>query len=225
MPENKPETHPIDQIHNPNQNIILLASTNRGKLAEMQALFDLYASGRFKLITPSNLNLTLDVLEDGVSYAENAAKKALAHSRQSGMLTLSDDSGLEVDVLEGRPGLHSARYAPHPGASDADRRAILLKELSAHPRPWNARFHCTVAIALPDGRLYFQDGHCLGEIIPQERGSNGFGYDPIFQVADTRFSCKTMAELSMGEKNKISHRALAVRGGITILEKLFSGSE
>ncbi len=203
---------------------LLLASTNRGKLAEMQALFDLYGSRRFHLVMPGDIRLALEVEEDGKNYAENAAKKALAYCQQSGMTTLADDSGLEVDALNGRPGLHSARYAPQPGASDADRRSVLLRELSTYPRPWTAHFHCTVAIALPSGRLYFQEGQCPGEIIPLERGSNGFGYDPIFQVADARFTNKTMAELSMEEKNKISHRALAVRGVIKVLEELFFGS-
>jgi XTP/dITP diphosphohydrolase len=96
------------------------------------------------------------------------------------MLTLGDDSGLEVDALGGLPGIRSARFSPRPGATDADRRLYLLQRLQGHPRPWTARFRCTVALATPQGELYFAQGECPGEIIPDERGHNGFGYDPIF---------------------------------------------
>jgi XTP/dITP diphosphohydrolase len=120
---------------------------------------------------------------------------------------MSDDSGLEVEVLSGAPGIFSARYAPRLGATDADRRAYLLQQLSSYPRPWTARFHCTVALASPDGAVHFSEGICQGEIIPQERGMNGFGYDPIFLIPELG---RTMAELDMKEKNRLSHRAQAV---------------
>jgi XTP/dITP diphosphohydrolase len=142
-----------------------------------------------------------------LTYAENAAKKALAYAHASGMLTMADDSGLEVEVLNGAPGILSARYAPQMNATDADRRSYLLKQLLPYPRPWTARFHCTVALSTPDGSLYFSEGICLGEIIPEERGLNGFGYDPIFLIPAMG---KTMAELGMDEKNRLSHRGQAV---------------
>ena len=123
------------------------------------------------------------------------------------MLTLSDDSGLEVEDLGGAPGIFSARYAPQLGATDSDRRVYLLHQLSPYPRPWAARFHCTVALASPDGAVHFSEGVCQGEIIPQERGMNGFGYDPIFLIPELG---RTMAELNMEEKNRLSHRAQAV---------------
>jgi XTP/dITP diphosphohydrolase len=164
------------------------------------------------------MGIHLDVLEDGDTYRSNAARKALAFARATNTLSLSDDSGLEVDVLDGAPGLHSARFSPKPGATDADRRTLLLQVLQAYSPPWRAHFHCSVALATPDGWLGFTEGDCPGEIIPVERGQNGFGYDPIFLLTEKNL---TMAELNMEEKNQLSHRALAVRAAIPlILEKL-----
>lgn len=183
---------------------LFLASENRGKLKEMRALLE---DLPVELVGPSDLGLHLNVVEDGSTYAENAARKALASARASGLLALGDDSGLEVDALDGRPGLYSARFVSRPHATDADRRATLLEQLRPRPRPWKAHFHCTVAIASPEGQLSYAEGNCPGEIIPEERGRNGFGYDPIFLVEGTG---KTMAELSMAEKNRLSHRARAI---------------
>ncbi len=193
---------------------ILLASHNRGKLKEIQALVSRAA---FTLLTPHMLGLNLDVREDGATYAENAALKALAFARASQRLTLADDSGLEVDCLAGEPGLHSARYAPQPGATDADRRAYLLTRLAGLPPPWTARFRCTLALGMPDGQVCFAQGVCEGEIIPQERGRHGFGYDPIFLLPALG---RTMAELSMQQKNRLSHRARAVRAALPDIYRL-----
>jgi len=121
--------------------------------------------------------------------------------------TLADDSGLEVDALNGAPGLYSSRYAPIPNADDGDRRVFLLKNLAAHPRPWSARFCATIAIAQPDGEMHYAEGACEGEIIPEERGTGGFGYDPIFYMPEK--GC-TIAEMDEDEKNRISHRARAL---------------
>jgi XTP/dITP diphosphohydrolase len=193
---------------------LLLASNNPGKQREiMDLLRDLHVD----LLTPADLNIKLDVVEDGSTYAENAANKAIAFARRAGLLALADDSGLEVEALEGAPGLYSARYSPKPGADDADRRAYLLRQLQNHPRPWRAKFHCTIALATPGGELYFTEGDCPGEIVPQERGLGGFGYDPIFLIPDTGL---TMAELSMEEKNKLSHRARAIKAAIPLLMDL-----
>jgi XTP/dITP diphosphohydrolase len=147
------------------------------------------------------------VVEDGITYAENARKKGIAFARESGLLSLADDSGLEVAALDGRPGLHSARFSPIVGATDADRRQHLLKQLRGHPRPWTAQFRCVVCLVSPAGDEFLVEGICPGEIIPQERGHNGFGYDPIFLLPELNH---TMAELSMEEKNRLSHRARAV---------------
>ncbi len=192
---------------------LLIASGNPGKLREFQEIF---AGEAFELLLPQSLGIQLDVVEDGSSYAENAAKKALAYGKASGMLTLADDSGLEVDVLGGAPGLHSARYSPLPEANDADRRRHLLTNLQGRPKPWRAHFHCTVAIFAPGEELRFAVGNCPGEIIDEERGTNGFGYDPIFLLDNGRF---TMAELSSEAKNEISHRALAVKAALPVLRQ------
>ncbi len=192
----------------------LVATHNAGKLEEIRALLsDLPA----ELVAPAHLNLDLAIEETGDTYAENAALKAVAYARVSGLLTLADDSGLEVDALDGLPGLHSARFAPWPGASDADRRKLLLAKLQAKARPWSARFRCVVAIASPTGQVEFAQGICQGEVIPEERGANGFGYDPIFFIPELG---KTMAELDMPEKNTLSHRGRAVQAAYPILEQM-----
>ena len=200
--------------------VLLIATNNPGKLREMQALFADYPGRPLRLVTPADLDLDLDVTEDGQTYAENAIKKAQAFSAARLVLALADDSGLEVDALDGRPGLYSARFTGSHAASDAERRSALLQELRGQPQPWTARFCCAAALALPDGSVYTSQGVCEGEIIPQERGSQGFGYDPIFRVADPTFDGRTMAELSLPEKNRISHRARAVHGAFPILQKL-----
>jgi XTP/dITP diphosphohydrolase len=192
---------------------LLVATNNRGKVIEIQALL---ADIGCELLTPSQVNLALDVEEDGVTYAENATKKAVAFARASGLVSLADDSGLEVDALDGAPGLYSARYSLKPGASDADRRAYLLQNLRGKPRPWTARFRATIAVATPRGDVELAEGLCPGEIIPEERGTGGFGYDPIFLLQEMGL---TMAELSMDEKNRLSHRARAVQAARQILMK------
>jgi XTP/dITP diphosphohydrolase len=211
---------------------LLIATNNRGKVEELE---DLLRDTRIDFITPAQINLDLDVTEDGHTYAENAAKKAVAFAQASGLISLADDSGLEVDALDAAPGLYSARYGssltlPSFSASqkmeevgegrlsDKDRRDYLIKNLQAKPRPWTARFRATIAIAIPNGRTYLTEGICEGEIIPEERGTGGFGYDPIFLLTELG---KTMAELSMEEKNHLSHRARAVINGKPILFQIF----
>ena len=194
---------------------LLLATNNPGKLHELKALLgDL----GLDLLTPRELDLDLEVVEDGATYAENAAIKALAFSKAAGLIALADDSGLEVEVLDGAPGLRSARYSPRPGATDADRRALMLQNLRGHPHPWTARFRCAIAVVKLEGVVQYAEGICEGQIIPQERGDNGFGYDPIFLLPESGL---TMAELEDGEKNRISHRALAAMAARPILAALF----
>src|SRR5688572_23653632 len=133
-------------------NKLLIATNNKGKVKELQGL--LKDTG-LVVVTPAQINLQLDVLEDGSTYAENATKKAIAFSNASGLVSLADDSGLEVDALDGAPGLYSARYSPKPNATDADRRTYLLQNLQDRPRPWTARFHATIAISTPNGDVHF----------------------------------------------------------------------
>ena len=194
---------------------LLIATNNKGKLLEFQ---DLLKDTGIELITPADIALDIDVEEDGATYTENAVKKAVAFAQASGLISLADDSGLEVDALEGAPGLYSARYHPRPGANDADRRAYMLENLKAKPRPWTAHFHATIAIATSEKNVEVVEGDCYGEIIPHERGTGGFGYDPIFLFPELN---KTMAELEMEEKNSLSHRAKAVMNAIPVLRKIF----
>jgi len=194
---------------------LLLATNNKGKVAEIKALL---GKTGLTLLTPAELGLVLEVPEDGLTYAENASKKAAAFSQASGLIALGDDSGLEVDALDGQPGLHSHRFSPNPGATDANRRKYLLEKLRGLPRPWTAHFHATVAVVLPSGEMQITTGQCNGVIIPEERGSNGFGYDPIFFIPEIGH---TMAELGMDEKNRLSHRALAIQNAIPILKEIY----
>ena len=194
---------------------LLIATNNNHKVRE---LHELLAHLPVELVTPAQIHLDLEVEEDGSTYAENASKKALAFAQASGLISLADDSGLEVDALHGAPGLYSARYSPKPGATDGDRRAYLLENLRNQPRPWTAHFHATIAIAMPNGGVQLAEGNCPGEIVPAERGTGGFGYDPIFLLPERG---QTMAELSAEEKNRLSHRARAVQAAMPILIKLF----
>ncbi len=201
---------------------LLLATTNRGKIEELSALL---ADLAVNVVSPADLDLDLQVDESGGTYAENAALKAGAYAAASGLPALADDSGLEVDALGGAPGLHSARFAPQPGATDADRRAHLLRALVGKPQPWTARFRSTICLAYaapkegaangvsgvlrPPKKLqtFFAEGECRGQISPIERGEGGFGYDRIFIVEGQG---RTMAELGLLEKNRLSHRAMAM---------------
>jgi XTP/dITP diphosphohydrolase len=204
---------------------LLLATRNPGKIRELK---DLLREVAIEVVTPAEIDVILEVRETGDTYAGNARKKALAYARASGICSLGDDSGLEVEALGGAPGIYSARYSPVLGATDADRRAYLLENLRGHPRPWLARFRCCVAVAASSGSVEFAEGICPGEIIPEERGTNGFGYDPIFLLStqlgaaedsDSPLSAegKTMAELTTAEKNRLSHRARAVRKAIPLI--------
>jgi XTP/dITP diphosphohydrolase len=180
---------------------LLVGSTNPGKLEE---LYDLLRELAVAATDPGEIGLRLEVVEDGETYAENACLKARAFAEASSMPSLADDTGLEVAALGGRPGLRSRRLA----GSDEERRCRLLEMLSPLPRPWEATFRCAMALALPTGAVFVAHGACAGEIIPLARGEGGFGYDPIFQLRETD---RTMAELPMPEKNRLSHRARAFR--------------
>lgn len=190
---------------------LLLATRNAGKLREMQALLSLPG---VELLSLRDVGIG-DEVEEGPDYAENARRKAALAARRSGMWTVGDDSGLEVDALGGAPGAHSARLAG-PQRSDAERRQVLLGLLATHARPWTARFRCTMALASPGGEIDLVEGLCQGEILPEERGTGGFGYDPIFLIQGLS---STMAEVSEDEKNRLSHRARAVQAMLPILRR------
>ncbi len=184
---------------------MLLATRNEGKIKELQELLQGLDA---EILIPGQLGLKLDIAESGETYLENAAKKAAVYATESKLPSLADDSGLEVTALSGAPGIYSARYSPKAGAHDKDRRDYLIEQLQVQPKPWTAKFHCTVVLATPEGETHFAVGECHGEIIPEERGAGGFGYDPIFMVSNLG---KTMAELNMVEKNQVSHQSRAIK--------------
>jgi len=193
---------------------LLLATGNQGKLEELRQLL---TGVPFDLSSPADIGLNLDVHESGKTYATNAWLKAQAFAVASGLLALADDSGLEVDALGGAPGVLSSRYAGL-GASDSQRVAYLLSKLE--DVPWEkrtARFLCVVAIALPHGKVKLCSGSCCGIITFAPKGSNGFGYDPVFYFPKLG---KTMAELPPEIKNRISHRAKAAARARSILIEL-----
>jgi len=197
-----------DQIAPSGRPTLAIASSNQGKIAELRSLLghaaDIMSLHDFGLASPD---------ETGSSFEDNALLKARYVYEQGGVVTLADDSGLEVDALGGAPGVLSARYAGEQH-NDADNRALLIQALNALPnRPRTARFVAAIAIIDTRGSVSLFRGTCEGSIAFEERGSSGFGYDSLFELPDGR----TMAELSNEEKNAVSHRAFAVRHAIPTL--------
>jgi XTP/dITP diphosphohydrolase len=193
---------------------LLLATTNVGKLREYRQLLE---GLPFEMMTPADEGIDIAVAENKRTFEENARLKATTYSGLSGLVTLADDSGLEVDALDGEPGIISARFAGKE-ASDKDRIEHLLARLEGVP--WEKRtahFRCVVAIATPEGRTELYDGECQGLIGFEPKGENGFGYDPIFYLPEFG---KTMAELTVEVKNQVSHRGRAARKAYRILEQL-----
>jgi XTP/dITP diphosphohydrolase len=193
---------------------LLLATTNRGKLREYRQLLK---GLPFTLVTPDDEGVDITVDEKKKTFEENARLKAVTYSRLSGLVTLADDSGLEVDALDGAPGIISARFAGEE-ASDKDRIEHLLDRLK--DVPWEKRtahFRCVIAIAIPEGKVELCDGECQGLIALEPKGENGFGYDPVFYLPEFG---KTIAELPLETKNQISHRGKAARKAYIILERL-----
>lgn len=191
---------------------VLIATTNRGKIAELRGLF---ADLPIELLT---LNDALPghppVEETGETFEENALLKvrAAVASCPTPMVTIAEDSGLEVDALGGRPGVRSARFAKED-ATDAENIAALLDALGPAPiEERSARFRCVMVLVDPSGTgdPIIVEGRCEGSIARDQRGSGGFGYDPLFVLSDPRASGRTMAELDAAQKNRLSHRAQAV---------------
>lgn len=192
---------------------LLLATNNSGKIREFT---NLLKGIPYEIVTPAELGIITEVEETGETFEENARLKATTFTAESRLLSLADDSGLEVDALGGEPGPLSHRYAGE-GASDADRIDYLLEKLKDVPEDKRtARFRCVIAIASPDGTVELCSGECPGVITTEPRGRNGFGYDPVFYVTELG---KTMAELTPEEKNRISHRARAAEKARELLMK------
>ena len=188
---------------------ILVATTNPGKIAEIRAMLDFDV----EWLGLSDFRNIGEIPEDGLTFAENARKKAIGYAKQTGLWTIADDSGLVVDALGGEPGVKSARFS---GAKDKDRTLLdhknmtkVLKLLESVPKEKRtARFVCTLCLASPEKILIETEGRLQGFIAEEEAGKNGFGYDPIFFVPHLN---KTVAQLTREQKNAISHRGNAIR--------------
>jgi len=193
---------------------LLVATGNPGKLREVSQML---TGMPFAVLSLQDLGISMEVEETGATFAENAILKAKAYCASAGALTLADDSGLVVDALDGRPGVLSARYGGE-GLTDPQRVELLLKELVEVP--WEkrmARFHCVIALAWPEGRLETVERVVEGIIQYEPKGTNGFGYDPVFHLPER--GC-TMAQLETSDKNRISHRGQAVRKAAQLLLEL-----
>ena len=190
---------------------LLIATTNASKLAELMSLL---AECPFELVSLADVGIETDVEETGATFEENASLKASAYARMSGLPSLADDSGLEVEALGGEPGVRSARFAG-PGATDAQLVAYLLRKLdNVSEERMNARFRCVIAVAWPEGTVDLHTGQCRGRIIRTPRGKNGFGYDPVFLLPELG---KTTAELTPEQKNRVSHRGRAAKKAVEAL--------
>jgi len=193
---------------------LLLATSNPGKIKEYRFLLDGLG---YQITTLAEQGITKVVTESGNSYEQNARLKAITYAKLSQLPTLADDSGLEVDALNGEPGVKSARFAGE-AATDAEKVSFLLAKLNGVP--WErrtARFKCVIAIASPEGQSKVCYGECHGMIALEAKGENGFGYDPIFFLPEIG---KTMAELHLEMKNQISHRARASQKARQLLQQL-----
>lgn len=194
---------------------ILIASNNKKKLVEIKEhLEDLDV----EIVTPSDLGIDLEVEEDGKTFEENAIKKAKEFAEKSGLISLADDSGLEVDYLNGEPGVYSVRW--HDG-TDHDRNKALLKRLEGvEEDKRGASFVCAMAVVIPEGESKVFRGSYRGIITEEPIGENDFGYDPIFYIPDLK---RTAAEITLEKKNKISHRGIALEKIKPVLKRLIEG--
>ncbi len=184
---------------------ILIATKNKGKVKEFS---DLFAEKGIKVSSLLDFPTVDDVEETGTTFIENAKIKAETISKQFNNIVVADDSGLSVDALDGRPGVYSARYAGETKNDAANLQKVLMELEDVPYEKRTARFHCVLAVAVPNEETRIFEGTCEGYITEKPEGENGFGYDPIFYIPNKK---QTMAQLSSDEKNKISHRANAMK--------------
>jgi len=193
---------------------LVIATRNAGKAAEFCRLL---VRLPFEVISLADFPEVPEIEEHGNSFTENALIKARTVATLTGELVLADDSGLEVDALNGRPGIHSARFSG-PGSTDESNNRKLLHELEGVPaEKRTASFRAAIAIACPEQMSWVTEGFCEGKIIFAPQGEGGFGYDPLFYVLEAK---KTFAEMAPSEKNKFSHRARAFAAALEILQRL-----
>ena len=196
---------------------LIIATSNENKLREFKELLREFP---FTILSLKDFPHIPPIVEDGNSFYENALKKATTVAQLTGKLTIADDSGIEVEALGGRPGVTSARFAGE-NASDDENNAKLLKDLEAvPPDKRGACFKCVLVVAPAEGKTAFVEGECKGTILHEPRGEHGFGYDPLFLVPECN---KTFSEITPEEKNKISHRARALRKLLKILPHYLTG--
>jgi len=193
---------------------ILLATQNQGKIRELQ---ELLVDEDIEVLSLKHIEDWEDVEENGETFADNAALKARAAVKKTGLIALADDSGLEVDALNGAPGVYSARFAGEPKDDERNNDKLLQLLETVVDDQRQARFRCALVVATPEGKEFLTEGTVEGRILTERRGSEGFGYDPLFFVPEY---ARTMAELTLAEKNKLSHRAQAFRKAIPILQTL-----
>ncbi len=194
--------------------MLVIATTNQNKLKEFK---DILKDLDIEVRSLADFGPIPEIVEDGATFDDNAYKKAHQTARILGLPTIADDSGLVVDALDGAPGVYSARYSGED-ATDEENVAKLLSELKGVDNR-KAKFQCVLSIAVPSGPALTYEGSCEGTIIDERRGDNGFGYDPVFYFEEFD---KTFAELSMDEKNKVSHRGKAlaqVKGEVQQIKK------
>lgn len=198
---------------------VVIASRNKHKVREIRQLLSCEA---IKVLSLEDCPGAPDVVEDGVTFADNALKKARAIAEYTGLTALADDSGLEVDYLGGQPGVYSARFAGDL-ATDAENNAKLLKLMEGVPMEQRtARFRCSIALVSRFGPTKCIDGTCEGLLLFEQRGVGGFGYDPLFLVPDLEL---TFAELSDADKNRISHRGKALRATVPVMQKWLAAGQ
>lgn len=196
---------------------VIIASTNQGKLKEFK---ELMKGLSVEVKSLKDFPEIGDIEENGASFAENAYIKAKAVFDATGCLSIADDSGLEVDALDGAPGIYSARYAGEKKNDTANNEKLLSEMNAVSDENRGAQFHCAIVAIDQNGTRYDAEGIVRGHILRAPQGENGFGYDPLFYIEEFG---RTTAELSMDEKNKISHRGQAVRQIVEILkEKVFN---
>lgn len=190
---------------------IILASNNKDKLREFRSLFPDY-----EILSLKEIGYTEDIIEDGETFSENAYKKAYQVARDCNIITISDDSGLEVEALNNEPGVHSARYAGNH--DDEANNQLLIKNLKGIENR-RAAYVCAICVCHPDGEYRVVEGRCEGLIVDTPKGTGGFGYDPYFYVSEFN---DTMASITLEQKNMISHRAKAIRMMLEVCNEDFS---
>ena len=198
---------------------LVIATRNKGKIAEIARILSFDSGIQIRSVAEFDL---ADIEETGTTFEENAALKALTVARATGFAALADDSGLEVDALNGAPGIYSARYAGNHGDDKANNEKLIRELAGIAPNERSARFVAVIAVAKPDGSTIMARGELEGEISQSARGVNGFGYDPLFKPLG---SAKTLGEFEPGRKDEISHRAKALAEIAPKIPLFLSGRE